>query len=188
MPIQPGANRGAAKGELLQRGDRLLRAPFPGTNLLRVTAEFLAEPDRRCVHQMGPTDLDHVVEFGRFRGQRVAEFLEGRDETMPELLRGADVDGRRDHVIARLPHVDVIVRVNRFARADRFAGQLAATIGNDFVRVRVRARARAGLENVERKMLVELAFHDFLGRLHDERAALGIEQTEIVIGLRRGPF
>ena len=125
MPIQPGANRGAAEGELSQRVDRLLGTPFPGTNLLRVTAEFLAEPDRRCVHQMGPTDLDHVVEFVRFRGQRVAEFLQGRDETILELLRGADVNGRRDHVVARLPHVDVIVRVNQFARADRFAGQLA---------------------------------------------------------------
>ena len=105
-----------------------------------------------------------------------------------ELLGGADVDRRWDHVVARLPHVDVIVRVNRVARADRFAGQLAAAIGDDFVRVRVRARAGAGLENVEREMFVELALDHFLGRLHNERAALGIEQTEIVIGLRRRPF
>ena len=105
-----------------------------------------------------------------------------------ELLRRADVDRGWDHVVARLTHVDVIVRVNRLARADRFAGELAAAIGDDFVRVRVRARAGAGLENVEWKMFVELALHHFLGRLDDERAALGIEQTEIVIGLRGGPF
>ena len=69
MAIEPGADRGAAKREFLQRGNRLLRAPFPETHLLRVTAEFLAEPDRRRVHQMGATDLDHVVEFVRFRRQ-----------------------------------------------------------------------------------------------------------------------
>ena len=37
-------------------------------------------------------------------------------------------------------------------------------------------------------MFVELALRHFLGRLDDERAALGIEQSEIVIGLRGGPF
>ena len=107
---------------------------------------------------------------------------------MLELLGGADVDGGGDHVVARLTHVDVIVRVNRLARADRFAGELAAAIGDDFVRVRVRARARAGLENVEREMFVELALNHFFRRLNDERAALRVEQTKIVIGLRGRPF
>ncbi len=78
--------------------------------------------------------------------------------------------------------------MNRLARSDRFARQLGATIGDHLVGVHVRAGARAGLENIERKMLVELSFDHFLGRLHDERAALGIEQTEIVVGLGRGPF
>ena len=78
--------------------------------------------------------------------------------------------------------------MNRLARADRFPGELAAAIRDHLVRVRVRARARAGLENIEREMLVELALDDFLRGLHDERAALGIEQPEIVVRLRGGPF
>ena len=70
VPIQPGADRGAAEREFLERGDRLLGAPNPEPHLLRVAAKFLAEPDRRRVHQMGAPDLDHVVKFLRLRGQR----------------------------------------------------------------------------------------------------------------------
>ena len=73
-------------------------------------------------------------------------------------------------------------------RADWFTGELAATIRDYFVRVGVGARAGAGLENVEREMFVEFSFDHFFGRLHDEGGTMRIEQTEIVIRLRRGPF
>ena len=142
------------------------------SDLLGVTGEFLAEPDRGRIHQMGAADLDHVPKFFRLLFQLAVQFLERGDEKILQLLRRADVHGRRDHVVARLPHVDMVVRVNRIFRADRFAGQLAATIRDHFVGVCVRARAGAGLENVEREMFVELSFDHFLRRLHDQGAAL----------------
>src|SRR4030095_3114453 len=37
-------------------------------------------------------------------------------------------------------------------------------------------------------MVVELSLGDFLGCLHNQRGALRIEQTEIMIGLRGRPF
>ena len=37
-------------------------------------------------------------------------------------------------------------------------------------------------------MVIELPVGDFLGCLHDQRRALGIEQTEVVIRLRRCPL
>src|SRR5450432_1902555 len=95
---------------------------------------------------------------------------------IPELFRRADVNRRWNHVVARLPHVDVIVRMNRLTRANPIPSQLAAAVRDDFVSVRVRARAGTGLKNVERKMLVELALHDFFRRLNNERAAMSIEQ------------
>ena len=82
----------------------------------------------------------------------------------------------------------MIVRVHRLLRADRFAFELAAPIRDDLVRVRIGTRARSRLENIEREMLVELALCHFLRGLDDERAALGVEQTEIVISLRCRPF
>ncbi len=78
--------------------------------------------------------------------------------------------------------------MHQLARADRCASQLRATIRDHFVRVCVRARAGTGLENVEREMVVQFSIDDFLGRLHNQRAALGVEQSEIVIGLRSRPF
>src|SRR5205814_2694783 len=62
------------------------------------------------------------------------------------------------------------------------------TVGDHFVRVRVRTRPGAGLENVEREMIVQLALDYFFGGLHDERRAIGIEQPEIMIRLSGGPF
>ena len=59
--FKPGADGCSAEREFLQNGDRLFRALFRISDLLRVTAEFLAEPDRRRIHQMGATDLDDVL-------------------------------------------------------------------------------------------------------------------------------
>ena len=137
---------------------------------------------------MRAADLDDPPEFVRLDVERAVQLFQRRDETVLELFRRADVNGRWDHVVARLPHVDVIVRMNRIARADRFARQLAATVRDHLVRVRVRARAGTGLENIEREMLVELAFHHFFRGLDDEGAPMGIEQSKIRVRLRGGPF
>src|SRR5437879_3541000 len=105
-----------------------------------------------------------------------------------QLLGRADVNGRGNHVVAGLTHIDVIVWVDNFARTDRFSGQLRATVGDHFVCVRVRARPRAGLKNVEREMFVQLALDYFFSGLDNERGAIGIEQSEIMIRLSGGPF
>ena len=95
---------------------------------------------------------------------------------------------RRNDVVARLSHVDVVVWMYQLARTDRFAGQLRATIGNHLIDICVRARAGAGLKNVEWKMFVQFTFGHFLRRLHDERRAVRVEQTEIMIGLGSAPL
>ena len=82
--------------------------------------------------------------------------------------------GRND-VVARLPHVDVIIWVDRFARTDRLARQLRTTISDHLIRVRVRTRAGPGLKNVEREMLVEFALDHLFRRLNDEGGTMGVE-------------
>src|SRR5262249_28230322 len=69
VTVQTGAHCGSAKCQLTQSFDRLLRAFFGIGNLLRITGEFLPEPDRRRVHQMGSTDFYDVPEFFRFGGK-----------------------------------------------------------------------------------------------------------------------
>src|ERR1043166_5108098 len=78
--------------------------------------------------------------------------------------------------------------MNMLARSDRFACKLRAAIGDHFVRVRICAGAGAGLKNVEWKMVVEFSFHNLLRCLYDQPRALGIQETEIMIGLRGCPF
>ena len=58
--------------------------------------------------------------------------------------------------------------MNRLAGTDWFTGELSATIGDYLVGICVCARAGAGLENVERKMLVEFPFNHILRRLRDQ--------------------
>src|SRR6185436_16147566 len=110
------------------------------------------------------------------------------DKIVLELLRRTDMNRRWNHIIARLPHVDVVVRMNRVARTNGLSGQLTTPIRNHLVRVRVCARAGTSLENIEWKMLIELALHHFFGRLDDQSAPMRVEQAQIRVRLCCGPF
>ena len=70
VAVQARADRSSAQRKLAQNSQGFLR-PLPGvSNLLRVAGKFLAEADRRRVHQMRPSDLDDVPEFVRLRFKR----------------------------------------------------------------------------------------------------------------------
>ena len=66
---------------------------------------------------------------------------------MLELAERGEMDGRREDVVRALAHVDVVVRMHVLAGERR----------DHLVRVHVRARARAGLEDVDRELVVVLA-------------------------------
>src|SRR5262245_41109766 len=82
----------------------------------------------------------------------------------------------------------MIIGMHEFPRPNRFACELGAPIGDDFISVGVCARTRTGLENVQRKMIVEFSFNNVFSRLDDQRGTLRIKQAEIVICLRGSPF
>src|SRR5262249_25389679 len=87
------------------------------------------------------------------------------------------VHGRREDVVRRLPHVDVVVRVHALARNRR----------DHLVRVRVRRGAGARLEDVDRELVVELAGGDPVGGGGDPVGLRRIEQAGLgVDGGRRG--
>ena len=112
MSVQAGADRSPAKRELAQNVNRFLRAVFSVPDLLRVTGKFLAEPDRRRIHQMRPADLDDLPKLFRFRIECAVQFSERRNQTIFQLLRCADMNGGRNYVVARLAHVDVVIGMN----------------------------------------------------------------------------
>ena len=77
--------------------------------------------------------------------------------------------GRREDVVRRLAHVDVVVRMH----------VLAGQARDHLVRVHVRARARPGLEDVDRELVVELAGRDAVSGGGDALRLVGVEQPEL---------
>src|SRR3546814_19598750 len=78
--VEAGADRGAALGKLQQALGGALQALDAVGDLNGVAGEFLAEGQRRCVHQVGAADLDDAVEglrLGVERGVQVAERGDG---------------------------------------------------------------------------------------------------------------
>jgi hypothetical protein len=86
------------------------------------------------------------------------------------------VDGRREDVVRRLPHVHVVVGVH----------VLAGKRGDHLVRVHVRRGSRAGLEDIDRELVVELAGSDPVGGLGDSLRLVDVEEPELGIGTGRG--
>ncbi len=80
---------------------------------------------------------------------------------------GGDIHGRREGVVRRLGHVDVVVGMNRRFASERSAGDLAATVGDHFVHVHVKLRAAAGHPYVQGEHVMVLTREDFVADLND---------------------
>src|SRR3546814_18681953 len=110
--VEAGADRGAALGKLQQALGGALQALDAVGDLNGVAGEFLAEGQRRCIHQVGAADLDDAVEglrLGVERGVPVAERGAGLADA---LLHGGDGHDRRAAVVGRLTHGPLGVAVN----------------------------------------------------------------------------
>ena len=57
--VEPGADRGAAQGELVEAGERGARPGACRLDLARPAADLLTEGQRDRVHEVGAADLDH---------------------------------------------------------------------------------------------------------------------------------
>ena len=184
--VQAGADGGAALGELHQHRQGLLDAHDAVLDLLGVAGELLAEGDRGRVLGVGAADLDDVLPRLRLVVQRVAELLQGRDQAVDDLLASGDVHRRREAVVRRLAHIDVIVGVDRLLRAHDAAEKLDGAVGDHLVGVHVRLGAGAGLPDDEREVRVELALDHLVGGPDDRLADLRVEAAEVHVHLGGG--
>jgi hypothetical protein len=108
--------------------------------------------------------------------QRRGQPVHGRQQVVGDLVQRRQVDGRRENVVRRLAHVDVVVGVNPVARE----------VGDHLVGVHVRGGARAGLEDVDRELIVVLAgSHGRRGSGH-ATGDLAVEQAELTVDLGGG--
>ena len=163
MGVEARADGGAADRELEQPGDRMADLRNGVVDLGDPGGDLLAERDRRRVLQVRAANLDDVGELLGLRVERVAKDLDVRQQVVLEDLDGGDVHGGRERVVRRLAAVDMVVRVHRHLRAHLAAGLLDRAVRDDLVDVHVRLRARTGLPDDEREVIIELAGDDFVG-------------------------
>ena len=97
-----------------------------------------------------------------------------RSSTSSSSAARCTADGKTS--FERLAHVDVVVRVHVLARERR----------DHLVGVHVRRGARAGLEDVDRELVVELAGRDPVAGGGDPLGLLRVEQPELGVHARRG--
>mmetsp|Transcript_83303 Transcript_83303/g.254686 ORF Transcript_83303/g.254686 Transcript_83303/m.254686 type:complete len:254 (+) Transcript_83303:581-1342(+) len=145
--VQPGADGCAAEREGVQRRQARLHTADALLHLGRVPRELLPQGQGCRILAVRAPDLDDVLESLCLLTQGSVELLEAGDETLVDFVHSGDVHGRREAVVAALPHVHVVVRVHRLLRAEGLALQLVRAVRDDLVHVHVRLRARARLED-----------------------------------------
>ena len=153
--VQPGPDRRRADVELLQLLRGVRHIVGAASDAGGVAAEFLAERDRHGILQMRAAGLEHVRELARLPIETVRERSRRADEAaVSEEQRQAR--RRREHVVRRLAHVHVIVRMHARVGAARLAEELGGAVRDHFVRVHVVRGARARLIDVHDELVAQV--------------------------------
>ena len=186
--IQSRAHGGPAQRQLAQMRQRTVDVPVALLQLCDIAGEFLPERERGGVLQMSAADLDDVPEGMRLGIERGPQLHQGRSELAHQALHRGDVHRRGKHVVGRLAHVDVVVRMHQPAVAARPPQQLAGAVRQHLVDVHVGLRPGAGLPHHQGKLVGVLAFDDFIGGGNDRRRLAIVEQSQQMVHHGRGPF
>jgi hypothetical protein len=122
-------------------------------------AEFLAQPQRRGIHQVGAADLDHPVPLLGLFAEHLMQPLQGGDQLGAGFDRQGDVDGGGEGVVGALPHVDVIIGMDRLFSGEAVAAdQLNRPIRDHLVEIHVAAGSRSRLVDVDGELIGQLPF------------------------------
>jgi len=179
-----GVEARADRCATLREGIKFFEATFYAgdaqINLRDIAGKLLAQCDGRCVLCVRPSDLDDLGILFRFIIQRIAEDLQLGEEAMRDLLRRADVHGRRERVIGGLAAVHMIIRMDRIFGPNHAAENFDRLIRDDFVGVHIGLRARTCLPDGEREVIVELAFGHIRRGLDNRVFDFGVE----IVGLK----
>jgi hypothetical protein len=169
----PVACRRAGSGDLRQRVAHAARAE---AQLRGVAGELLAERDRHGVHEVRAARLDDVANASA--------------------LACSDASSASSAGISRFVASSSAARCTALGKTsfDDWP-MLTWSLGwapspgevrDDLVGVHVRRRARAGLEDVDRELLVVLAGRDLLGRRRDALGEVASSSPELAVDAGRG--
>ena len=113
--------------------------------------------------------------------QSVVETLQ-LDLGLDEELEHCHFARRGENVVGGLAAVHMVVGVDQRIIALFAAQQLDGAVGNDLVGVHVQAGARAALDRVHDKGVVQLTCGDLAAGLHDGVRHLFVQQADLVVG------
>ena len=95
---------------------------------------------------------------------------------------------RGEHVVGGLAAVDMVVGVDQGVVPLLAPQQLNGPVGDDLIGVHVQAGARAPLDGVHNKGVVELAVHNLPAGLDNGAGHPFVQQSDLVVGDGRGHF
>ena len=174
--VEPGARGRAAQRDLGGAAQSVAHPVTPERDLRCVAAELLAERDRDRIHHVRAARLHHVGPLAGLAFEGSGQALERRKQLAGDGIHGGQVHRAREHVVGRLAHVHVVVGVRL----------VAGEVGDHLVRVRVRGRARAGLEHVDRELVIVAALGHLVARAPDSLRQLGVQEPELAVHARGG--
>ena len=158
MRVDAAAHGRSADGQFQDCLDCQVRAVHRAVQLPGHAADLLAEGQRRGVDEVRAADLEHLFPFLGLGRQGRAALVQGRNEPLPDRHGHRHVDRGGEHVVGALAHVHVVVGMDRLLGVEAVAaGQFDRPVGDHLVDVHVGRGARAGLINVQRELVVELA-------------------------------
>ena len=177
--VQSGSHSRSAYRQLAQTLNRRFQNARHRPHCLGIPGKTLTHANRNGVLQVGPGDLDDRVELAGLFIQRRNQRIERGNKFVMNRQRSGDIHSRGNHVIGRLPHVDVIVWMYKpLAAADGHAEQLIGPAGDYFVGVHVARRTRTRLEDIDGKMPVKFPFSDLRGCGNDCLGDLRIQDAQ----------
>ncbi len=150
-------------------------------SLRRKSEEFWPVIKTGRTHLQDATPIRLGQEFLGLAPQRRLENLQARDGVLAYRDRRRHLDRRRNHVVARLPEVDVVVGVHRGPRAALPAEQLDGPVGDHLVGIHVGRGSAPSLEHIDDELPVERSVDDVLGGSGDRAREVLVEQSQLAI-------
>ena len=110
--IDAGAHSGAAQGNLSHAGQGRIHSFNAVTHSGGVAREFLPQGNGGCIHQVGASRLDDVLELCGLLFQRCSENLKGGDQLFDQCLGHGNMHGGGENIVGRLGGVHMVIGVN----------------------------------------------------------------------------
>ena len=101
MSVDSCAYRRSTQSKFLQTTGSSSDALDAELDLASIAAKFLAQPDRRCVDEMGAADFHNGVKLFSLCSERLVQSLKRRQQFRLDRFKRGDVNRCRNDVIAQ---------------------------------------------------------------------------------------